>query len=96
MSTQIEVDAEKQAQISAHMGLFRRFMRMVFADPSIADDIPGGAYVFLLPADDPELAAVEQAAADKAAKAGRLVYVRSLSPAPIPHADGSRSETGSP
>lgn len=94
MSTQIEADAEKQAQISAHMGLFRRFMQMVVADPSIADEVPGGAYVFLLPEDDPELAAVEQAAADKAANAGKLVYVRSLPSAPPAPPPKSRSGSG--
>ncbi|MBA2278023.1 MAG: hypothetical protein H0W06_09705 [Chloroflexia bacterium] len=81
MSIQTEIDAEQQARISAHMALYRRFMQMVFADPAIADEIPGGAFLYLLPEDDPELAAVEQAAADKAARAGKLVYVRSLPPA---------------
>ncbi len=81
MSIRHDVDATTQTTGSARGELFRRFMQMVFADPAIADEIPGGAYVYLLPEDDPELAAVEQAAADKAARAGKLVYVRSLPPA---------------
>lgn len=72
----------KQEQfISSEMALLARFMDLVVEDPSIADEIPGGATVFFLPEDDPELAAAEQAAADKAAEAGIKVYVRSLPPA---------------
>lgn len=78
MTTRAE--REQATFVSTEMSLLARFMDMVVDDPSIADEIPGGATVFFLPEDDPELAAAEQAAADKAAQAGIKIYVRSLPP----------------
>jgi hypothetical protein len=78
---QQEIDAVMQAPQSPQGVLFRRFMQMAIEDPSIFDEIPAEAYVFLLPEDDPELAAQERDAAERFAQKGRPVYVRSMPPA---------------
>jgi hypothetical protein len=77
----VDVDVDKQARIEANLDLFARFMEMVFDDPSIVDDIPAQATLFLLPEDDPTLAAEIQRSADRLAQKGRPIYVRSIPPA---------------
>lgn len=71
-------DAKEQARVDAHMRLMARFMDMVIEDPSILDDIPGGAYLFFLPEDDPAQAAIERRGAAQLASQGKTVYLRPL------------------
>lgn len=77
----VDVDVKKQAYADANLDLFARFMELVFDDPSILDEIPAQATLFLLPEDDPELAAVNRRGADQLARKGRPIYVRSMPPA---------------
>lgn len=78
---QLEIDAVMRAPKSPRSVLFRRFLQMAIENPSIFDEIPAEAYVFLLPEDDPELAAQERGAAERFAQKGHKVYVRSMPPA---------------
>ena len=52
------------------------FVKAIIDDPSIADDIPQGATLVLLPDDDAELAESSLQAGIEAARAGKDVYIR--------------------
>ena len=56
------------------------FARAIVDDPDILDDVPDGAMVVLIPADDPELAAVEIEEGLSALRQGWDVYVRHVRP----------------
>lgn len=87
--SQEEIDAVLRAPKDARTVLHLRFLHMLIEDSSIHDEMPAEAFVFLLPEDDPELAAEEREAAERYAQAGRTVYVRSMPPAPKPSATDS-------
>ncbi len=59
---------------TANLRLARRFVTMLFDDPSIADDIPAEAYVIFLPDDDPDLARRHAAAGERMRAAGQIVH----------------------
>ena len=56
------------------------FARAIVDDPNILDDVPEGAIVVLIPADDPELAAVEVEEGLAALRQGWDVYFRHVRP----------------
>lgn len=59
------------------------FLRGIVANPDILTDIPEGANVVLIPADDPELAAIEIEAGMLALSRGQDVYFRHIRPGDI-------------
>lgn len=58
------------------IGLGFDFLKAIIDDPSIADDIPNGATLVLLPDDDPELAESSLQGGIEAARKGADVYIR--------------------
>ncbi len=70
--------AEQDARIARNMEWTLAFLQSVLADPSILDEIPDEASVFLLPDDDPELAEANRRGAERARQRGRPVYVRRM------------------
>ena len=58
------------------IGLGFDFLKAIIDDPSIADDIPNGATVVLLPDDDTELAESSLQGGIEAARKGADVYIR--------------------
>jgi hypothetical protein len=72
----IDVDGGAGAppDVTETLGLMKRFVAMVFTDPSIADDIPAYASVIFLPHDDPALAARNRAAGERMRAAGATVH----------------------
>lgn len=77
----VDVDVDKQTYADANLDLLARFMEMIFEDTSILDEIPANATLFLLPEDDPEMAAINRRGAELLTRKGRPVYVRSMPPA---------------
>ena len=67
-------DRPPQGPDSANLRLAKRFVTMLFDDPSIADDIPAEAYVVFLPDDDPDLAERHAAAGERMKAAGQIVH----------------------
>ena len=59
------------------------FLRGIIANPELAQDIPNGANVVLIPPDDPELAAIEIKAGMLALSRGFDVYFRHIRPGDI-------------
>jgi hypothetical protein len=76
MSADETDDAEKQARIDVNMALASWFLRDVIADPSILDEIPDGATLFLLPEGDAAFVAASRTAARNAEGAGRTAHLR--------------------
>ncbi len=73
------VSAEDQQIICQTFG----FMRGIVVNPDIVNDIPDGANVVLIPADDPDLAAIETEAGMLALGRGQDVYFRHIRPGDI-------------
>ncbi len=73
-----KIDTEQAGRIRRNMALTRRFSRLAIADPTILDDIPDGATLFLVPDGDVELARLNLDAAERARQAGHVVHVRRL------------------
>ncbi len=79
------IDEATAAQVTRNIELAFEFTSSIFADPSVADGLPKGATVVLIPDDDPDLAETNLAIAIEAFHSGRNVFLR--------HAD-SRSSSG--
>lgn len=62
--------------IERDIGLGFDFLGAIIDDPSIAEDIPNGATLVLLPDDDPELAEANLQMGIEAARKGADVYIR--------------------
>lgn len=62
--------------ISRTIALGFDFVQAIIDDPSIADDIPNGVTLVLIPDDDPELAEREFESAIESARKGQDVYIR--------------------
>lgn len=88
-----EDSAEIDAQVVRDMEWTLEFLQSILADPSILDEIPDEASVFLLPDDDPELAEANLKGAERARQRGHPIYVRRM---PSRHAteNGRRPEMG--
>lgn len=71
-------DRDKDERISRNIRLTGVFLQAIFEDPSILANIPEGANVFLVPADDPALAAANVNGAHRARGAGQTVYVHHM------------------
>ena len=54
------------------------FLQSILADPSILDEIPEGAAVYLLPDDDPELVEANLKGAERSRQRGYPVYIRRM------------------
>ncbi len=72
------IDPEVEARIRADAELTKEFLRAVFADPSILDEIPDGVTLYLVPDDDPDAASEIEAAAARAAAMGHHVHVHHM------------------
>ena len=70
--------AEQDARIARNMEWTLKFLQSILADPTILDEIPEGAGVFLLPDDDPELAEANRRGAERARQRGHPIYVRRM------------------
>ncbi len=70
----IDGDAAMLSLDTANLRLAKRFVTMLFDDPSIAGDIPAEAYVIFLPEDDPDLARSHAAAGERMRAAGQIVH----------------------
>lgn len=66
--------AERET-VEANIDLVARFLEAVIEDPSVAEDIPDGATIFILPHDDPGRAETNFELAKSASKAGRDVHI---------------------
>ncbi len=73
-----EDPAKVDAQVARDMEWTLEFLQSILADPSILDEIPDEASLFLLPDDDPELAEANRRSAERARQRGRPVYVRRM------------------
>lgn len=62
------------------LGLLEQFMQEGLEEPDRFDQIPMGAVLVILPTDDPDLAALELARANRLAAQGHLVHVESIGP----------------
>lgn len=68
--------AEVDAQVVRDGEWTLEFLQSILADPSILDEIPEGAAVYLLPDDDPELVEANLKGAERSRQRGHPVYVR--------------------
>lgn len=67
---------ERDERIHRKMALANEFL---LDDPSLLDDIPDDAYVYLIPEDDAEMAAASHRGAERIRRQGRSpVYVRTV------------------
>lgn len=75
----IEEDtADVDAQVVRDSEWTLEFLQSILADPSILDEIPEGATVYLLPDDDPGLVEANLKGAERARQRGYPVYVRRM------------------
>ncbi len=66
-------------RIRPNMALANDFVRANLDDPSLLDEIPDDAYVYLIPDDDTEMAAASRRGAERTRQQGRYpVYVRTV------------------
>lgn len=65
-------------RIDRNLELAGEYLRAIFADPSLVEAIPFGASVYLIPADDPTMAAANLEGARRARLAGQTVHVHYL------------------
>lgn len=70
----LDIDEETRARVDVNLRLLQRFIDMVVADPSVADDIPAEANVIFLPDDDEEVARRHEAAGLGMREAGAVVH----------------------
>ncbi|MDP9375079.1 MAG: hypothetical protein M3Q65_22055 [Chloroflexota bacterium] len=73
---------EVQALDARDTELHIAFLHMLLADDALQAEIPAGATLMLLPADDPELAAYNRERGVAAAAHGHNVYFRHVHRAP--------------
>ncbi len=78
------ITAERAATVDRNLELSRRFTLATFADPTIADDIPDGAMVVLIPDDDPDHARANIEIGLAAVRRGENVYFRHVRMAELP------------
>jgi hypothetical protein len=59
--------------VAKNLDLAARWVRMIFLDPTLLDQIPEGANVVFLPEDDPELAEANRRGGEAMRRAGKTV-----------------------
>lgn len=67
---------DDDAMVDANLGLAFTFLQHLFDDPDRPPNIPPGATVILIPADNPELARVNFGMALQASEEGKSVVLR--------------------
>lgn len=70
--------ATVDARVSKSLSLTSEWMQAIFADPTLLDDVPDGATVYLIPDDDPEFAEMVQRNVERARSNGQLMYVHHM------------------
>jgi len=70
-----DMTEQQAADVDANLDLVARFLEAVIDDPSVAEDIPDGATIFVLPHDDPDRAKTNFDLANAASEAGRDVHI---------------------
>lgn len=76
MNTRPMSDADER--ISRNLAAAKQFLRSIIADPEMIDTIPDGATIYVIPEDDPELAGINERAAERARRNDATVHVHHL------------------
>jgi len=79
MRTDTTVDAnsaEMTALADRNVTLHQQYLRYMLRDEALAEEVPNGAVLVLLPDTDPELAEANLRAGIEAARRGKNIYVR--------------------
>lgn len=69
--------------VERNIGLTFELIQAIADDPALLEEIPHGATVILIPADDPDLAARNIAGGHRRVLAGENVYFRHVRRAPV-------------